>query len=306
MKKYLKLLMIGSLLLTGCTQGSPLAAKDETAPELQLTKKRVQVAQNDTVDYTSYISKANDDVDGDLKKEVTYNTIDTSKLGSYEVKYSVKDKSENEATQTLKVDVVKMFNDGIFDPTHVTPDTVKDPSDITVLVNKLHQIPEGWKPDDLEAVDDDSGQLLRHEAKVAYTKFYNAAKAKGYAIYSISGYRTNDTQTRYWTNMSKVYGLEYASQYSAYPGRSEHQLGLAIDVSYTKTGNRLSEAVADSDIGKFITSDGYKYGFILRYQKDKVKTTNYGYEPWHIRYVGVELATQLHDKGITLEEYYGE
>ena len=160
-------------------------------------------------------------------------------------------------------------------------------------------------PDDLEPVVDNSSQKLRKEANTAYTKFYNAAKAKGIAIYSISGYRTNATQTSYWNNMNKVYGNEYASQYSAYPGRSEHQLGLAIDISFkTDGGDRLSEKVASSDIGKFIISDGYKYGFILRYPSDKIAVTNYGYEPWHIRYVGVDLATKLHDENITLEEYY--
>ena len=171
-------------------------------------------------------------------------------------------------------------------------------------MNKLHQIPEGWTPDDLEPVIDNANQKLRKEANEAYTKFYNAAKAKGIDIYSISGYRTNATQTLYWNNQVKVYGEEYASQYSAYPGRSEHQLGLAIDVSYTTQGDRLSEKVADSAIGKFIISDAYKYGFTLRYKKDKVAITNYGYEPWHIRYVGVDLATKLHDQNLTLEEYY--
>ena len=92
--------------------------------------------------------------------------------------------------------------------------------------------------------------------------------------------------------------------YLDYPGRSEHQLGLAIDVSYTTQGDRLSEKVADSAIGKFIISDAYKYGFTLRYKKDKVAITNYGYEPWHIRYVGIDLATKLHDQNLTLEEYY--
>lgn len=79
-----------------------------------------------------------------------------------------------------------------------------------------------------------------------------------------------------------------------------------MDVSYKTTGDRLSESVADSDIGQFIESDAYKYGFILRYPQDKTEITNYNYEPWHIRYVGVELATYLYENNLTLEEYYGE
>ena len=301
MKKIALLTMIGALCLTGC---SIVKEEDKTAPALELTKTRIQVGVNSQVDYQSYIQKAIDEVDGDLISAVQYNEIDTSKTGQYEVQYTVKDESGNESKQTLLVDVVKYFQNGIFSPLGVKADTVDNPEDVTVLVNKLHQIPEGWTPDDLEPVIDNANQKLRKEANEAYTKFYNAAKAKGIDIYSISGYRTNATQTLYWNNQVKVYGEEYASQYSAYPGRSEHQLGLAIDVSYTTQGDRLSEKVADSAIGKFIISDAYKYGFTLRYKKDKVAITNYGYEPWHIRYVGVDLATKLHDQNLTLEEYY--
>lgn len=299
MKKYLSFVFAGLLLLSGCTK-----EEDKTAPTLELTKSRVNVAVDSKFDYQSFIQKAIDEVDGELISEVKYNDIDTSKVGKQEVQYTLQDKSGNKSTQTLIVDVVKYYKNNVFNPLDVEPDTVDNPEDVTVLVNKLHQIPKGWVPSDLEPTIDNKNQKLRKEANEAYTKFYNDAKAKGIDIYSISGYRTNDTQTLYWNNQVKVYGEEYASQYSAYPGRSEHQLGLAIDVSYTTQGDRLSEKVATSPLGKFIVSDAYKYGFILRYAKDKVAITNYGYEPWHMRYVGVELATKLHESGETLEEYY--
>lgn len=297
MKRYS--IMVIVLLLCGCT-------KDTNAPTLELKQSRVQVAVNSEIDYLSFVKQAKDDIDGDLIDKVQYQEIDTSKQGQYTIVYTVKDQSNHETVQTLIVDVVRYYDNGVFSPVNVKADVVENPEEITVLVNKLHAVPEGWVPDDLEPVIDNSNQMLRKEANEAYTQFYQAAKERGIELYSISGYRTHQTQTKYWTNMVKVYGEEYASQYSAYPGRSEHQLGLAMDVSYKTTGDRLSESVADSEIGKFIVSDAYKYGFILRYPQDKVSITNYGYEPWHIRYVGISLATQLHDKGITLEEYYEE
>lgn len=302
MKKFVLALCLMGMLLSGCSIGKK---EDKEAPVLKLAHKRVQIAVNTKIDYLSYVSQAEDEVDGDLKESLQYTEIDSSKIGTYTVDYTVKDQAGNEAKQTLTIDVVTMFDNDIFSPQGIEPTTVENPEDITVLVNKVNQIPEGWVPDDLVEVID-GGQMLRKEAAEAYEKFYKAASAQGIELYSISGYRTNDTQTRYWTNMVNVYGEEYASQYSAYPGRSEHQLGLAMDVSYKTTGDRLSESVADSDIGKFIVSDGYKYGFVLRYLKDKVAITNYGYEPWHIRYVGVELATKLHESGLTLEEYYDQ
>lgn len=299
--KYRNLVLTSLLILTGCSQDS--GKNTDTEPVLELSQARVQVELNKQFDYQSYIKTANDKEDGDLLSKVEHSDIQTTKAGSYQVDYSLKDNDNHEVKKVLKVDVVKMDENGVYSPLEVTPDTIDNPDDITTLVNKVNQIPKGWVPNDLEPVVDNKNQKLRKEANAAYTKFYNDAKAKGISIYSISGYRTNDTQTLYWNNQVKVRGEQYASMYSAYPGRSEHQLGLAIDISYTTQGNRLSEAVATSPLGKFIVSDAYKYGFILRYQKDKIAITNYAYEPWHMRYVGIELATKLHESGLTLEEY---
>ena len=284
------------LILTGCQE------KDQEAPVLLLNKSRVQIALNTSFDYLQYVEKAYDRQDGDVTDHISYNEIDTSSVGKKTVHYKVTDQAGNQSQKDLIVDVVEYVGD-LINPITAKADIVENPDDVTVLVNKLHEIPKGWKPDDLEDVIDCHHQL-RHEANEAYTKFYQAAKAKGIAIYTISGYREPETQQLYWDNSVKVFGEEHAIQYNAYPRRSEHELGLCVDISYTTEGDRLSEKVADSALGKFIESDAYKYGFILRYPQDKVRITGYSYEPWHIRYVGVDLATKLHDENITLEEYY--
>lgn len=284
------------LILTGCQE------KDQEAPVLSLRKSRVQIALNTSFDYLQYVEKAYDRQDGDVTDHISYNEIDTSSVGKKTVHYKVTDQAGNQSQKDLIVDVVEYVGD-LINPITAQADIVENPDDVTVLVNKLHEIPKGWKPDDLEDVID-CHQQLRHEANEAYTKFYQAAKAKGIAIYTISGYREPETQQLYWDNSVKVFGEEHAIQYNAYPRRSEHELGLCVDISYTTEGDRLSEKVADSALGKFIESDAYKYGFILRYPQDKVRITGYSYEPWHIRYVGVDLATKLHNENITLEEYY--
>lgn len=300
--KYL-LFVLSVLLCTGCGMlKKPVV--DETAPVLQIKYKRVHISDKQDIDTNQYIVKAEDDIDGDLSENVMV-TLDTSNPREYVASYSVEDKAGNKTEQKLYINRVTMFEDDIYDPNSIDPLTVKDPNDITVLVNKTHQIPTDWVPDDLVRVCD-SEQMLRKEAADAFEQLYNEAVSRNIAIFSISGYRSNDTQTRYWTNMCNVYGIEYASAYSAYPGRSEHQLGLALDVSFKTTGDRLSEIVADSEVGKFMANEGHKYGFIIRYPKDKVAITNYGYEPWHLRYVGVDLATELYENNLTLEEYYKE
>lgn len=280
------------IMLSGCS-----SELHKSQNQLIFNHQRIQVSQNSHIDYLSYV-KGNNDV----KKDIQYTPINSSKLGTYQVQYMKNNDEGGKNIQTLTIDVVRMYQNDIFNPKDIQPETVKDPNDITVLVNKTHEIPKGWKPDDLVDVID-SHQQLRKEAADAYKEFYMAAKKKGIECYAISGYRTNETQSLYWNRQVQIKGEEYASLYSAYPGRSEHQLGLAMDVSYQKTGERLTEKVADSDIGKFIVSDGYQYGFILRYPQDKVSITNYGYEPWHMRYVGKKLAKELHESGLTLEEY---
>ena len=280
------------ILLSGCS-----STHQQEEYSLKLNRQRVQISQNSQIDYLSYIVGSDED-----KENVHYKPIDSSKLGTYQVEYINTNSQGQQTRKTLTIDIVKMYKNHIYSPQSIQPTIIENPEDITALVNKTHQIPDGWKPDDLVNVVD-SHQQLRKEAAQAYKDFYLAAQERGIKCYAISGYRTNETQSLYWNRQVQIYGEEYASQYSAYPGRSEHQLGLAIDVSNQLTGDRLSEKVADSAIGKFIISDGYKYGFILRYPKDKVSITNYGYEPWHMRYVGKKLAKELHDNELTLEEY---
>lgn len=300
--RYLLVILV-VLLCSGCSVAEKIAP-DEIAPVIKLKYERVHISDQEDIDTNQYVESVTDDKDGDLLESLITN-IDTSNPREYVVSYFVEDEAGNTCEEKLYVNRVEMFDDEIYNPNSIDPLTVENPEDITVLVNKTHQIPEGWEPDDLVKVCD-SEQYLRKEAAEAYEKLYNEAVSRNIAVFSISGYRTNDTQTRYWTNMCNVYGIEYASAYSAYPGRSEHQLGLAIDVSFKTTGDRLSAIVADSEIGKFMATEGHNYGFIIRYPEDKVAITNYGYEPWHLRYVGVDLATELYESGLTLEEYYKE
>lgn len=285
--KYKKSFIILFLLLF-----SACRVKTTNETSFILKEERIQISQNSSIDYLSYIEGNNE--------SIQFTPIDTSKRGTYNVVYT-----QNNQQHTLIVDVVRMYEHHIFNPQDVDPEIISNPNEITALVNKTHQIPEDYIPNDLVEVID-SHQKLRKEAALAYNEFYQAAKQKGITCYAISGYRTNEMQTLYWKRQVAINGEEYASQYSAYPLRSEHQLGLAIDVSYQLTGDRLTCKVASSEIGKFIISDGYKYGFILRYPEDKIAITNYGYEPWHMRYVGKELAKKLYESQMTLEEYVKE
>lgn len=187
----------------------------------------------------------------------------------------------------------------------------RDPESITVLVNKENEIDKDYKPTDLVEPDikfsfnyKDEKRKMRKEAALNLELLFQGAEYYGYTLEGVSGFRSYERQkTIYEYNLINN-GLEYTQVYSAMPGTSEHQTGLAIDVTCPSLHGRLSDKFGEMKEGKWLANNCYKYGYIIRYPKNKSDITGYGYEPWHIRYVGYDLAKYLHDKDITLDEYY--
>jgi len=107
-----------------------------------------------------------------------------------------------------------------------------------------------------------------------------------------------------WDYYLEEIGLEETKKRVAPPGASEHQCGLAFDVAYITDGNYGDSITDEQEETKWMFANAHKYGFILRYPKGKEDITGYNYEPWHYRFVGVELASYLFENDITLEEYY--
>lgn len=181
--------------------------------------------------------------------------------------------------------------------------------DLLVLINKTHKITEDYAADDLVTVEHcdtsvgtESTRKMRKIAADAVEELIAGAKEAGFDIVMRTGYRSYDYQDylfNYWVEKD---GVEAAEQYSARPGTSEHQSGLCCDLG--RIGYSLS-SFDDSQEAVWVAENGWKYGFILRYPKDKMDITGYKYESWHIRYVGLEAAKIIYDEGLTLEEYLG-
>jgi D-alanyl-D-alanine carboxypeptidase len=183
----------------------------------------------------------------------------------------------------------------------------------TVVVNKKRSLPVGYAPDDLVEpkvpFSFDGSYEKRHmrkEAADALEKLFDGAKKDGIELRAVSGYRSYKRQVSIFNNNVKTKGQEYASKVSAVPGTSEHQTGLAIDVSSPSVGNVLEQSFGDSKEGKWLEQHAPEYGFIIRYMKGKENVTGYVYEPWHIRYVGMDIAEDVAKQGMTLEEYFDE
>jgi LAS superfamily LD-carboxypeptidase LdcB len=161
--------------------------------------------------------------------------------------------------------------------------------DGVMIVNKTYSIPADYGPGD-----------LTDECWAAFRELQNAAaNEQGLSIYVVSGYRSYSTQDGLYNRYVAEDGRAAADTYSARPGHSEHQTGLAIDV------NSLSYSFANTAEGQWLAANAHRFGFIIRYPENKQSVTGYMYEPWHIRYLGKTLAQKVYESGLCLEEYFG-
>lgn len=191
--------------------------------------------------------------------------------------------------------------------------TIQNPENILALVNKEYALPGDYEPSDLTVPnvefsfkEDIDKRYIRKEAAKALEDMFTAAKKQGFQLVAVSGYRSYDRQkTVYDTEVSQK-GEKKAKEAVAFPGQSEHQTGLAIDISSRSAGTALSEAFGNTKDGKWVEDNAYKYGYIIRYPKNKESITKYKYEPWHIRYVGKKAAKVMKEHDLTLEEYFKE
>ncbi|MFD1427996.1 M15 family metallopeptidase [Kroppenstedtia sanguinis] len=185
------------------------------------------------------------------------------------------------------------------------------PTSPTVLVNQTHPLPDGYTPPDLVVPDvpfpfheDLPKKQLRREAGKALEQLFAEAEKQGLKLYAQSGYRSYERQKELFAFKGNRKGGA-AKQVSARPGTSEHQTGLAMDITCSDVDFKLEESFAQTKEGRWVAKHAHQYGFIIRYPKGKEEITGFTYEPWHLRYVGKKLATELQSKDWTLEEYYG-
>ena len=226
----------------------------------------------------------------------------TESPGTYKLYYVAKDNSGNEAKEEFKL-VVK-DNPNVKVSKTNKGNTIKNYYgliyiDDVLVVNKTYSLPSNFAPNNLASIN---GYIkVVDYVKDAFISLTSDAKALGLNIYASSGYRSYSDQNYIYNNYVRIDGQENADTYSARAGHSEHQTGLAIDV------NTVDSSFDGTTESNWLKDNCYKYGFIIRYPKDKDSITGYMYESWHIRYVGKSFAEKLYNNGnwITIEEYYG-
>ena len=228
---------------------------------------------------------------------------DINKSGDYKLYYTAEDTSGNKTKEEFVLHIKEKnsgkqitSNDNQGTTSFTTSKGFKGVTkngvtyiDGYLIVNKTYTLPSSY------------GNGLTNVTIEAFNKMQAAAKVDGLNIYISSGFRSYSYQKTLYNNYVNRDGVTVADTYSARAGHSEHQSGLAFDV------NTINDSFANTEEGKWLNDNCYKYGFILRYPNGKSDETGYQYEPWHFRYVGVELAEKLYNNGnwITVEDYFG-
>jgi zinc D-Ala-D-Ala carboxypeptidase len=170
------------------------------------------------------------------------------------------------------------------------PTYIKD----ILIANKQYPLPSTYSPGESK------------EAREAFNEMAAAAKLDGFELIAFSTYRSYDYQTGLYERYVERDGSEAADRYSARPGYSEHQTGLAFDIGEVNNEQYYaSEKFGETEAGKWVAANAYRFGFIMRYPEGKEKITGYMHESWHFRYVGIDVAEEIYKKNISLEEYLG-
>ncbi|MGP4061929.1 M15 family metallopeptidase [Halobacillus sp. H74] len=269
MKKALLLTLL-SLLLAACSPGSFSAEEPEE-----------EVPASSTVDDEEVKEKESTEADQETGTEEQ-----TGEEGANEQKEE------------------KVTEDGLIQ--------VDKPESMTVVVNKNRKLPGEYVPPDLTVPDvpfyfneDHPKKQMREEAARALEELFAAAEKDGLDLVAASGYRSYDRQKEIYERNVEIYGEEETNTFSAKPGTSEHQTGLAMDVTSAEMSFKLEQSFGNTSEGEWLAEHAHEHGFIIRYIKGMKEVTGYMYEPWHLRYVGEEYSTDVHEREVTLEEFFG-
>lgn len=279
-----------------------LTIVDTTPPKITYNSKLTTQEGNkiNLLNNVSASDNSKEDINIIVEGEYNFN-----KSGEYKIMYIAKDSSGNEtkeeATLNVTAKVTEEPNDKPVKPSNDTTFTTsKGFKGVTqngltyidgiLIANKTYGLPSTFNPG------------LTNETKDAFDKMSAAAKLDGLNIWCQSGFRSYNTQKNIYDRYAAIDGTAKTDTYSARPGHSEHQTGLACDIN-----DVINSTFDNTPEAKWAAANAYKYGLILRYPKNKTNETGYKYESWHFRYVGVELATKLYNNGdwITLEDYFG-
>lgn len=259
-----------------------------------------------------------------FKKNILLLTLSLLAIGCISV-LQASNKSAQNPNNSNNTDNIIIKDPVIGDDTIINDDNILDsdtiikdkpeldttnPDSYTVLVNKQYNLPDDYEPTDLVIPnvlfpfkEYNQKKNLREVPAHALEELFEQAENEGIILYAVSGYRSYQRQKSIYNSNINNHGQEYTDKYSAKPGHSEHQTGLAMDVSCPSVGFDLVESFGETKEGIWLKDNAHRFGFILRYPKGSESIVGYCYEPWHVRYVGKDISLEIYEEQITYEEY---
>ncbi len=230
----------------------------------------------------------------DITSYISFEYFDINLIDNY-INY----KTENITYE----DCITYVNIGLDNKFYTNIKVIENPDDLFTIVNKYNKLPTGFVPKNLTKISVDCAtgeKFLVKDAAEAFEKMCAEIATTGLTIKANSAYRSEAVQIKLYNDYVQNDSLANADTYSARPGHSEHQLGLAVDIGAGLTGYNSFEF---TDAFKWVKDNAHRFGYIMRYHKETEHITGYMYEPWHYRYLGIELATKIYQKNITYDEY---
>lgn len=245
-------------------------------------------------------------------KKMKHDTSNQTSASEISTTETASDKNTSEKTEQMTFSDNSSNRDSFFDTNQVLQTLASskeaENNGLLTLVNMSNKIPSDWTVDLVELRNN---QAIDRRAYEGLQSMMDDARAEGLDPLICSSYRSQEKQEQLYTNKRNYYldqgysndeATALAAIWVAYPGTSEHQLGLTVDICSVSNQN-LDDSQEDTATQQWLMANCYKYGFILRYPSDKSEITGISYEPWHYRYVGVDAAAEIHEKGLCLEEY---
>lgn len=313
MSKVLKSAIVFTLsiaFLSACvndndsSQSSEFRSKSENSSQTDTSipsNTNELVGENSTVENNENSKPkidSSDDVDDVIEAFKLISSFKTEKSNEY-IDYQKKnpDFSAEEVVIYVNIGLNREFYTDIVE--------IENPDSITVFANKYRQLPKGYEPSDLKKIPEEYSKswrelYLREEALEQFIKLCDDAKEKGLNIYASSAYRSYSYQSELYNNYVNSDGKENADRYSSRAGHSEHQTGLAIDV---RTNEVEYEKFGSTEEYQWVKQNAHKYGYVIHYTEENEWITGFITEAWHLRYIGVEHATKVHESGLVLDAY---
>lgn len=271
--------VLSAALLCGCGADENTDVKVRPGETEKITEEPASSSQITEYDYEELQSSEAIVTDTETSETEASSEVSTSDTQDDFVPDVISENPQDESDFQMQ-SAPSVLQNGEVEPTYING---------ILIVNKTYPLPESYAPG-----------TLTSETQAAFEHMQSAAwEDGGLNLWVQSGYRSYSYQYDLYNSYLATDDRETVDTYSARPGHSEHQTGLAFDL------NTIDDSFAYTDEGKWVAENCYKYGFIVRYPKEKEALTGYKYEPWHLRYLGVELATDVYNSGLCLEEYLG-